>query len=235
MKIKTLLAITFMALVFTYSAYAQQFNNNRLSIGLHFSADFTNISSIYEWRQEVCTLGCRATGHSGSAVFNFGLNLQIAITKNLLFQPGVQSFNRIYTEVGFLEGIVNNPTYDITRKSNYVSFPLTLRQILSRSEKQQFFAEGGVMIDFLIRNSLNENETVYNDSLADSAYSFTGGIGTTLISKEEYVQLDFLLRYTRSLTKYNSLESIISPDRLEPYALGLVLNFRFGLLKTEKP
>lgn len=230
MTTKTILAITFTTLFFSYSSHAQQFNTRTTPIGFHFSIDAISLNSVYEWRKEVCTLGCRATGFDRNTVFNMGINLQFRITDNLLLQPGIQSFNRTYIETGFLPGLVNNPSYEVKRKIQYLSIPITLRQVLYRGEKKHFFVQAGVSMEFLIQNALDEDEEVYNNSLSDSGYSFTGGIGTTLMTSKDYAQVDLMLRFTRSLSKYNDIDSIISPDKLLPFAVGIVMNFRLGLL-----
>jgi hypothetical protein len=230
MKIKTVFTISFIVFISIYSAYTQQFNTKITPIGFHFSIDASSLSSVYEWRQEVCTLGCRATGFDSNIAFNMGINLQFRITDNLLLQPGFQSFNRTYIETGFLPGLITNNSYEVKRKIQYLSIPITLRQVLYRGERKHFFVQAGVSMEFLIKNALDEDEEVYNNSLSERGYSFTGGIGTTLLTSKDYAQVDLMLRFTRSLGKYNDIDSIIAPDRLQPLAVGIVMNFRLGLL-----
>ena len=212
---KRTLITFFFSLVF-YSSQCQILKDNR------------NTFPVYEWRQEVCTLGCRATGTEGRLTFNWGMTLQFPLRENLILQPGVQFTAKKYYETGFGPALIFNPAYRISREIHYFSLPVSLRKIVSTNEKGQFFVEGGGMFDFLQKDRLNDQDMEFNSSLSDVGFSFLTGVGLTLLA-EDFLHFDLMLRFVGSISKYNKRFSIISRDKLKPYSIGLFTNFRFGL------
>ena len=119
------------------------------------------------------------------------------------------------------------------RELKYLSFPISLKKEIGPLNGNRFFIETGGVFDFLREGNLDNVDQDFINSLAPSAFSILGGLGLSLKS-DQFFSCNLSLRYIGSISKYNSVFSIISPDKLQPYSISFIISLSFDLKKHQK-
>ena len=77
------IVFTLIQLIFTQKIDCQNIAEPLSRFNIHISLNQNNLLSVYEWRQEVCTLGCRATGSEGKLTLNGGISLEFPLSNGV--------------------------------------------------------------------------------------------------------------------------------------------------------